>query len=113
MKRGEVWVVNLNPNRGGEAGKLRPAVVLQNDRLTESGLPTIVVVPLTTRVRPALEPLRVELTARSRLRQDCHVMVDQPLALDRGHFGDGPLATLTAEEMARVERALQVVLGMY
>lgn len=113
MKRGEVWVVNLNPNRGGEAGKARPAVVLQDNRMTQGGLPTVLVAPLTTQVRPVLEPMRVKLPAREKLRQDCHVMVDQTRALGRARFGDGPLTTLTGDEMQAVERSLRVVLGMY
>lgn len=32
MRRGGVWVANLNPNRGAEVGKLRPALGLQVDR---------------------------------------------------------------------------------
>jgi mRNA interferase MazF len=31
------------------------------------------------------------------------VVTDQPRALDRSRFGEGPLATLTADEMAAVE----------
>jgi mRNA interferase MazF len=113
MRRGEVWVVNLNPNRGAEAGKVRPALILQDTAMTAGGLPTVLVAPLTTQVRPALEPLRVRLPARDKLRQSCHVMVDQTRALDRARFGDGPLTTLTADEMQAVERSLRVVLGMY
>jgi len=32
IRRGEIWVANLNPNKGGEIGKVRPVVVLQEDR---------------------------------------------------------------------------------
>ncbi len=113
MRRGEVWVVNLNPNRSQEAGRIRPAVVLQDDHLTGSGLPTVLVAPLATQVRPALEPLRVRLPARDRLRQDCQVMVDQARAVDSSRFGDGPLTTLSSGEMQAVERSLRVLLGMY
>ena len=31
MKRGEVWVANLNPTRGREVGKIRPVLVIQGD----------------------------------------------------------------------------------
>jgi mRNA interferase MazF len=39
-------------------------------------------------------------------------VTDQPRALDRDRFGEGPLATLTAEEMAAVEKSLLAVMGM-
>ena len=113
MKRGEVWVGNLNPNRGAEVGKIRPVLIVQEDYLTEAGLPTVVVLPLTTQIRPSLQHLRILIRARDCLQQDCQVMVDQPRTLDRTRFGEGPLTILTSQEMAQVERALQVLLRLY
>lgn len=112
MRRGEIWIGNLNPNRGAEVGKVRPVLVIQEDRLTQAGLPTVVVLPLTTQVRSGLQNMRVLLRARDRLRQDCQVMVDQPRTLDRGRLGDGPLTQLTSTELAQVNQAVQVVLGL-
>ena len=37
MRRGEVWLGNLNPNRGQEIGKIRPVVILQADFLLAAG----------------------------------------------------------------------------
>ena len=31
MRRGEVWWVDLDPSRSGEANKVRPCVVVSND----------------------------------------------------------------------------------
>ena len=112
MRRGEIWVARLNPNQGAEVGKLRPVVLIQADPLTQAGLATVVVVPLTTQHRPATGPLRVPISARDRLLRDCYAMADQPRALDGARIGEGPLATLTAEELAALERALLGVLGM-
>jgi mRNA interferase MazF len=113
VKRGEIWVGNLNPNRGAEVGKVRPVLVIQEDRLTEAGLPTVVVLPLTTQTRPGLRHLRVLIRARERLQQDCQVMVEQPRTLDRNRLGEGPLTRLTSEELAQVDQALHVLLGLY
>ncbi len=44
-KRGEVWWVNLDPTRGAEMQKTRPAVVLSSNHLGR--LPLRLVVPLT------------------------------------------------------------------
>jgi len=51
IRRGEVWVARLNPNQGAEVGKVRPVVVIQADLLTDAGIPTVLVVPLTTQMR--------------------------------------------------------------
>lgn len=112
MKRGEIWVGNLNPSRGREIGKLRPVLVIQSDELTQAGTPMIVVLPLTTQIYPGFKRWRISLPARERLLKPCQVITDQPRALDRDRFGEGPLATLTAEEMAAVEKSLRGVMGM-
>ncbi|MEQ1854475.1 MAG: type II toxin-antitoxin system PemK/MazF family toxin [Chthoniobacteraceae bacterium] len=112
MKRGEVWIGNLNPNRGVETGKVRPVLIIQADFLTGSGSETVVVLPLTTQVRPSKAPLHVTIEARDRLRESCQVMPEQPRTLDRQRLRDGPLTTLTREELQRVERVLSAVLGL-
>ena len=113
MKRGEVWVANLNPPRGREVGKIRPVLVVQADDLTDAGTPMIVVLPLTTQVRPEFTLWRITVPGRDRLEKDCQVVVDQPRSLDRTRFGDGPLTVLSAEEMGRVEKSLLAVLGLF
>ena len=45
------------------------------------------------------------MPARDRLLKDCQVVVDQPRALDRERFGEGPLTALTEEELVSVEQA--------
>ncbi len=93
--------------------KIRPVVVLQADWLTGQGAGTIVIIPLTTQRRISMEPLRVHIRARDGLRFDCQTVPEKIRALDRSKFGEGPLTTLTAEEMATVEKSLLAVLGMY
>ena len=112
MKRGEIWVANLNPNRGAEVGKIRPVLIMQADFLIDLGEPTIIVLPLTTQVRASKEPLHVTIHARDRLLETCQVMPEQPRTLDRKRLGDGPLTRATSEEMQAVEKSLMAVLGM-
>lgn len=112
MRRGEIWVGNLNPNRGNEVGKIRPVLILQSDFLIEQGEPTIIVLPLTTQVRKSKEPLHVTIAARDRLRQACQVMPEQPRTLDRTRLAGGPLTRLTSQEMSAVEASFRAVTGL-
>jgi len=112
IRRGEVWVARLNPNQGAEVGKVRPVVVIQADLLTQAGVPTVVVVPLTTQMRRGAELLRVLIPARDRLLHDCYAMAEQPRALDQARLGEGPLTCLLPEELLKPERALRAVLGL-
>lgn len=113
IHRGEIWTANLNPPRGQEVGKIRPVLVFQDDALTAIGTPMIIILPLTTQVYPAFKQWRVTVIARHRLIKDCQVIVDQPRTLDRSRLGEGPLATLSEEEMISVERAFLGVCGMF
>lgn len=112
IQRGEIWVANLNPNRGAEIGKVRPVLVIQSDDLSEEVSRTVVVLPVTAQVRPGLRRIRVTIRARDRLLRDCQIMIDQPRTLDRTRLGDGPLTKLSSEEMSAVEQNLLAVLGV-
>ena len=112
IRRGQVWIANLNPNRGHEAGKVRPVVIVQGDWLSAAQSRTVVVLPLTSDVRRDAEPLRVTIGARGGLRMDSQVVVEQPRTLDRRRLGEGPLTELSGEEMTRVEESLLAVLGV-
>ena len=114
MRRGEVWVASFRPWRRREVGKVRPCLLVQDDWLTQAGCVTVLVLPLTSQSpRDGAERLRIPLPARDRLKRLCFVMVDKMRAIDRAVLGDGPLTTLTREEMANVEKSLRAVLGIY
>lgn len=113
VRRGEIWVANPNPNRGQEIGKVRPVVIVQGDWLTDAQSRTVVVLPMTSDVRPEVHPLRVTVVARGGLRADSQVVVEQPRTLDRDRIGDGPLTELTVAEMSQVEESLLAVLGVF
>jgi mRNA interferase MazF len=112
MRRGQIYTANLNPNRGAEIGKVRPVLVMQADWL--SAVPTtntVVILPLTSQLRPNANALRPLIKARDGLRHDSQVVVEMPRTLDRNRLGHGPLTTLSHAEMKAVERSLLTVLG--
>lgn len=51
MLRGEIWQVDFDPDRGSEANKQRPAIIVSNDRANTTaarlGRGVVSVVPLT------------------------------------------------------------------
>ena len=112
IRRGQIWIANLNPNRGRELGKIRPVLIVQGDWLSTAQSRTVVILPLTSDVRRDAEPLRVTIAARGGLRTVSQIVVDQPRTLDRRRLGEGPLTELSESEMARVEESLIAVLGV-
>ena len=59
MKRGEIWLVNLDPTVGSEIKKTRPCVVVSPAELNDS-LRTVIVAPMTSKGFTA--PFRVPVT---------------------------------------------------
>jgi mRNA interferase MazF len=112
LKRGEIWIGNLNASRGAETGKIRPVLILEADWLSGLEGSTVIVLPLTTQVQPDRQPLRPLLKPREGLRDLSQVLVDKPRTLDRLRLAPGPLAKLSQAEMALVDRSLAMVLGL-
>ncbi|MEX0878370.1 MAG: type II toxin-antitoxin system PemK/MazF family toxin [Thermoanaerobaculia bacterium] len=81
-RRGSLYLADLNPRLGTEAGKVRPVLIIQTDLLNEAGHPSTWVLPCTTRLS-GQNLLRVPLPRGiAGNRQDCEVMIDQSRAID-------------------------------
>lgn len=76
VKRGEVWLVALDPTVGSEIQKTRPCVIVSPDEMNAS-LRTALIVPMTTGSRPA--PFRVAVRFR---RKDVLILPDQMRVID-------------------------------
>ncbi len=109
IKRGEIYLVNLNPKRGNEVGKLRPALILQTDALNEVLHPTVVILPLTTNLIDQ-NILRFRIKKRDRLEKDSDVLCDQIRAIDIERIKSEPLTTLSDEELLQIEQRVKIVL---
>lgn len=86
LRRGRLYLADLSPRRGTEAGKLRPVLVIQSDLLNETEHPSTWILPCTTRLAGE-NLLRVSLPkGMAGNRQDCEVMIDQSRAIDNRRF---------------------------
>ena len=82
----EVWVADLNPQFGTEAGKKRPVVIMQNNLLNKVH-PSTIICPITTNVQSNANILRVHLKkGDANLKEDCDILVDQLRAIDNKRF---------------------------
>jgi len=106
VRRGEVWRVDLDPTRGSEIRKTRPAVVLTADALNRARR-TVVVVPLST--GPAPRPPIVVAVASA--GTGSVAVCDQVRAVDKGRLTQR-VGQLAAADLRAVEDGLRVVLGL-
>ncbi len=112
IRRGEVWLADLNPGHGTEPGKTRPVLIVQAQALLDAGHPSSIVVPLTTRLVTDAEPLRVRVPAAGQLRRDSESLIDQVRAIDNRRLVQGPLTRVPDELLRRVGEAMGDVLGL-
>ena len=107
-RRGVLYLADLNPRTGTEAGKVRPVLVVQTDLLNDAGHPSTWVLPCTTRLTGE-NLLRVVLPRGvAGNREDCEVMVDQSRAIDNRRLVRAlkPVPKLFLAEVANKLRAL-------
>jgi mRNA interferase MazF len=115
MRRGEIRWVDLDPVRGSESDKRRPAVIVSNDGANATanrlGRGVVTVVPVTTNT-DRVHPFQVLLApAETGLPQESKAQVEQvrSVAVERvgARFGALPVADLAAlDEALRIHLAL-------
>lgn len=93
MKRGDIWLVNLDPTVGSEIQKSRPCVVVSPAELNDT-LRTVIVAPMTSKGFAA--PFRVPVTHVGTKGQ---IVLDQLWTVDKlrlvKKLGAVPAKTLT------------------
>lgn len=100
--KGEIWLVNLNPQKkSNEVGKTRPAVVIQSDLLNHSDYATTIILPMTTALIEDAEPLRFRLKKRKGLESDSDVLVAHARAVDKERLLQ-KLGQITPDEMEQI-----------
>ncbi len=109
IKQFDIWLANINPTRGTEAGKVRPVVVIQTDLLNDVHQSTLVC-PITTNINPEIELLRVHLTV-AQLDKASDILVDQIRAIDNKRL-ISRLGRLTTKQQQQLQFNLKVVLNL-
>ena len=108
----EIWVADLNPQIGTEAGKTRPVLIVQNNLLNQVPHPSTLICPLTTNVKKEAEILRVHLKkGTAGLKQSSDIMIDQVRAIDNRRLAK-KLGKIPENLADTVKANLQIVLDL-
>ncbi|MGD0434041.1 MAG: type II toxin-antitoxin system PemK/MazF family toxin [Acetobacteraceae bacterium] len=104
LQRGSIWWVDLDPTRGAQIRKQRPAVVLSADGLNRIRR-AVVVVPLSAGLAPR-PPIIVVVSSAGK---DSVAVCDQLRAVDRTRF-IRLSGTLSRADLRAVEAGVRAVL---
>lgn len=106
IRRGDIFWVEPDEERGSALGVPHPHVVVQDDLFNRSRISTVVVCALTTNLKRAQEPGNVLLEpGEANLARQSVVVVSQVSSVQKSHLGEyiGTLST---------ERVEQILAGM-
>ena len=82
-KQFEIWIADLNPQIGTEAGKTRPVLIVQTNLLNKIPHPSTIICPITNNVKKESEILRVHIKKGiANMQESCDIMIDQLRAID-------------------------------
>jgi len=105
-ERGEIWLTALEPVKGSEIGKTRPALVISNNKNNEFSS-TITVIPITSSLEKVY-PFEVAiLKYKTGLKSDSKIKCNQIRTVDRERLIK-PLNKISMQIMKKVENALLI-----
>lgn len=115
MLRGEIRLADLDPVRGSEANRRRPAVIVSNDRANSAaarlGRGVVTVVPVTSNTSRAF-PFQTLLPANATgLRRDSKAQAEQVRSIAVERLG-AVLGQVPADVMAKLDDALHLHLHL-
>ncbi|WP_272902645.1 type II toxin-antitoxin system PemK/MazF family toxin [Nocardioides sp. WS12] len=115
VRRGEVRLVDLEPARGSEASKRRPAVVVSNDRANAAadrlGRGVVTVVPVTSNVQRILPFQTLLPSEETGLRLDSKAQAEQVRSVAVERIG-AVLGRVPGHLMSDLDDALRLHLDL-
>ena len=115
MRRGEVRLTDLDPARGSEADKRRPAVIVSNDRANATaaqlGRGVVTVVPVTSNVSRVFGFQVLLPAAETGLRVDSKAQCEQVRSVSVQRLGP-VVGRLPAPIMGQLDHALRLHLDL-
>jgi mRNA interferase MazF len=105
----DIWLANLNPQKGTKPGKVRPVVIVQTNLLNNEH-PSTIVCPISTNRIPNAAPLRVAINNHT-LERSSDILVDQLRAIDNRRLIN-PIGTLTEKEIEQLRTGLNIILEL-
>ena len=111
IERGELLLVNLEPVRGNEQGKIRPAVVIQNDVLNKFS-PLTIIAPITSKSYSKEYPTNVFVKrGDSVLKESSTILLNQLRTIDKKRIIK-KIGYLDRLLMKKVDLAIKICLDL-
>jgi mRNA interferase MazF len=115
MRRGEIWIADLEPALGSGANKVRPVVIVTNDNANERAAllrrGVLTVVPLTSSVTKVWDFQVLLPAAETGLDQDSKAQAEQIRSTDVSRLRSR-VGALTPSLLSELDEAIALHLGL-
>ncbi|HLF54787.1 MAG TPA: type II toxin-antitoxin system PemK/MazF family toxin [Candidatus Nanoarchaeia archaeon] len=108
VKRGEIWLVNLDPTIGHEIKKSRPAVIIQND-IGNKYSPITIIAPITSQKTEKVYPFEVYIAEL--LGKNAKALLNQIRAIDKKRLIKN-LGKVEDETLQKIDESIKISLGL-
>ncbi len=111
IKRGDIFLANLEPVEGSEQGGIRPVLIIQND-LSNKYSPVTIVASLTSKKFTKEFPTNVFLSKKdSKLNNDSTILLNQIRTIDKSRIIK-KISSLDFYLMNKVNLAIKISLAL-
>jgi mRNA interferase MazF len=111
VRRGDIFLVDLNPVVGTEQAGIRPALVIQMDKANAAS-PHTIIIPFTTKIREVKLPSHVKIPAGvAGLAEQSVLLCEQIRVIDKRRLVR-KTGNIEGEDLRKVGVALKLLLGL-
>ncbi len=110
IKRGDIYLANLNPYKGSEQGGKRPVIIIQND-VGNRHSPTVIITAISSRFfKKRSLPTHVPID-NAELEKNSIALLEQIRTIDKSRL-IRKIGRITDKNMEEIEQALHVSLAL-
>ena len=111
IKQFDIWIADIEPQRGTETGKVRPVLIVQTNLLNNEH-PSTVICPVTTNVEKDSDILRVHIRKGiANLKIESDIMIDQIRTVDNRRLLN-KIGELTKELQLKVKDNIKIIFDL-
>lgn len=111
IKRGDIFLVKLEPVRGSQQRGIRPVLIIQNNISNEYS-PITIIAPITSRIYEKDYPTNVFISKEdSKLEKDSTILLNQIRAIDKSRI-IRKISSLSHFNISKVDIAIKIALAL-
>lgn len=111
IRKGDIFLANLEPVVGAEQGRVRPVLIIQNNYGNKLS-PTTIIAPITSKVYSKEYPTNVFLKKEdSKLNKDSTILLNQIRTIDKRRIIK-KISSIQIDLLRKVELAIKISLAI-